>query len=152
MIQPAAREPEARADVFEFEVRHLLDDLLGREPVRQKVQHVTHPNPHPANAGTPTALLRVHRYAIRQLNHDIPPLRTRPKSSTGHGPSKQLRSTGADDALNLTPIRKLTLEDALEYIGEDELVEITPESIRLHKKVLEPGIRNETCTLQAESI
>ena len=37
-----------------------------------------------------------------------------------------VRSAGADDALNLTPVRKLTLEDALEYIGEDELVEITP--------------------------
>ncbi len=52
-----------------------------------------------------------------------------------------VRSAGADDALNLTPVRKLTLEDAMEYIGEDELVEITPESIRLRKKVLEPGMR-----------
>jgi GTP-binding protein len=52
-----------------------------------------------------------------------------------------VRSAGADDALNLTPVRKLTLEDALEYIGEDELVEITPESIRLRKKILEPGMR-----------
>jgi GTP-binding protein len=52
-----------------------------------------------------------------------------------------VRSAGADDALNLTPVRKISLEDALEYIGEDELVEITPESIRLRKKVLEPGMR-----------
>jgi GTP-binding protein len=52
-----------------------------------------------------------------------------------------VRSSGADDALNLTPVRKLTLEDALEYIGEDELVEITPKNIRLRKKVLEPGMR-----------
>ena len=52
-----------------------------------------------------------------------------------------VRSSGADDALNLTPVRKMTLEEALEYIGEDELVEITPESIRLRKKVLEPGMR-----------
>ncbi len=52
-----------------------------------------------------------------------------------------VRSSGADDALNLTPVRKMTLEDALEYIGEDELVEITPKSIRLRKKVLEPGMR-----------
>ena len=52
-----------------------------------------------------------------------------------------VRSSGADDALNLTPIRKLTLEDALEYIGGDELVEVTPTSIRLRKKVLEPGMR-----------
>ncbi|CAN5754477.1 translational GTPase TypA [soil metagenome] len=52
-----------------------------------------------------------------------------------------VRSAGADDALNLTPPRKLTLEDALEYIGEDELAEITPKSIRLRKMVLEPGMR-----------
>ena len=52
-----------------------------------------------------------------------------------------VRSAGADDALNLTPPRKPTLEDALEYIGVDELAEITPKSIRLRKKVLEPGMR-----------
>jgi len=52
-----------------------------------------------------------------------------------------VRSAGADDALNLTPVRMMTLEDALEYIGDDELVEITPESIRLRKKILEPGMR-----------
>jgi len=38
-------------------------------------------------------------------------------------------------------VHKMTLEEALEYIGEDELVEITPESIRLRKKVLEPSMR-----------
>jgi GTP-binding protein len=52
-----------------------------------------------------------------------------------------VRSAGADDALNLTPVKKMTLEDALEYIGEDELVEITPKSIRLRKKVLDPSFR-----------
>jgi GTP-binding protein len=52
-----------------------------------------------------------------------------------------IRSAGADDALNLTPVCKMTLEDALEYIGDDELVEITPSSIRLRKRVLEPGMR-----------
>ncbi|CAA9444499.1 MAG: GTP-binding protein TypA/BipA [uncultured Rubrobacteraceae bacterium] len=36
---------------------------------------------------------------------------------------------------------KMTLEDALEYIGNDELMEITPASIRLRKKVLEPSMR-----------
>ena len=52
-----------------------------------------------------------------------------------------VRSAGADDALALTPPRKLSLEDALEYIGDDELVEITPKSIRLRKKVLNPSMR-----------
>jgi GTP-binding protein len=55
-----------------------------------------------------------------------------------------VRSSGADDALNLTPLHKLTLEEALEYIREDELVEITPKSIRLRKKVLEPGMRKSS--------
>ncbi len=45
-----------------------------------------------------------------------------------------MRSASADDALNLTPVRKMTLEDALEYIGDDELVEITPSSIQLRKR------------------
>ncbi len=54
-----------------------------------------------------------------------------------------VRSAGADDALNLTPPRKMSLEDALEYIGDDELVEITPSSIRLRKKILQPGMRKK---------
>jgi GTP-binding protein len=54
-----------------------------------------------------------------------------------------VRSAGADDSLNLTPPRKMSLEDALEYIADDELVEITPATIRLRKKVLEPGMRGK---------
>ncbi|MDV6373892.1 translational GTPase TypA [Deinococcus arenicola] len=52
-----------------------------------------------------------------------------------------VRSSGADDALTLTPPRKMSLEDALEYIGADELVELTPHNIRLRKKVLNPSMR-----------
>jgi GTP-binding protein len=52
-----------------------------------------------------------------------------------------VRAAGADDALNLTPVKPMTLEDAMEYIGEDELVEVTPKSIRLRKKVLDPSFR-----------
>jgi GTP-binding protein len=48
---------------------------------------------------------------------------------------------GKDDALTLTPVREMTLEDALEYIGKNELVEGTPKSSRLRKKVLGPGMR-----------
>ncbi len=47
-----------------------------------------------------------------------------------------VRSSGADDAINLTPPIKVTLEKALEYIKEDEYVEVTPQSIRLRKKFL----------------
>lgn len=47
-----------------------------------------------------------------------------------------VRSSGADDAIALTPPLEVTLEKALEYIKEDEYVEITPKNIRLRKKCL----------------
>ncbi len=47
-----------------------------------------------------------------------------------------LRASGADEALRLIPPRRFTLEQAMEYINNDELVEITPKSIRLRKKAL----------------
>jgi GTP-binding protein len=47
-----------------------------------------------------------------------------------------IRAAGADEAIKLTPPIKLTLEQALEFIAEDELVEITPNNIRLRKKLL----------------
>ena len=47
-----------------------------------------------------------------------------------------MRASGSDEAIRLTPIRKMTLEDALDYIQNDEYVEITPTAIRLRKKYL----------------
>ena len=47
-----------------------------------------------------------------------------------------VRASGSDEAISLTPIKPMTLEQALEYIDDDELVEITPTSIRLRKKLL----------------
>ena len=47
-----------------------------------------------------------------------------------------IRSTGNDEAMKLVPARKFSLEEALEFINEDELVEITPDDIRLRKKYL----------------
>ena len=47
-----------------------------------------------------------------------------------------IRSTGADEAMKLVPPRTFTLEEALEFINDDELVEITPDAIRLRKKYL----------------
>jgi GTP-binding protein len=52
-----------------------------------------------------------------------------------------VRSSGADDAIKLVPPRKLTLESALEWINDDELVEITPQTIRIRKKELDPTKR-----------
>jgi GTP-binding protein len=47
-----------------------------------------------------------------------------------------MRASSADDAMRLVPFRELSLEQALEFIREDELVEVTPSSIRMRKKVL----------------
>lgn len=51
------------------------------------------------------------------------------------------RSSGADDALKLTPPRKMSLEQCLEYIDSDELLEITPKSLRIRKKILDSTLR-----------
>ncbi len=51
------------------------------------------------------------------------------------------RSSSADEALTLTPPRVLSLEQALEFIDSDELLEVTPESIRIRKKELDPRLR-----------
>ncbi len=52
-----------------------------------------------------------------------------------------MRAVGHDEAVRLTPHREMGLEDALEWIGEDELVEVTPQSIRLRKKILQQNLR-----------
>jgi GTP-binding protein len=52
-----------------------------------------------------------------------------------------VRAAGKDDALILTPPMRMTLERAMSYIQDDELVEITPQSIRLRKRWLDPNVR-----------
>ena len=52
-----------------------------------------------------------------------------------------IRSAGADEKLLLTPAKIFTLEEALEYITDDDLIEVTPKSIRLRKKILNTEIR-----------
>ena len=52
-----------------------------------------------------------------------------------------IRSTGADEKLLLTPPKIFSLEEAIEYINEDELIEVTPKSIRLRKKILNTELR-----------
>ena len=51
------------------------------------------------------------------------------------------RSSSADEALRLTPPRILSLEQALDFIDTDELLEITPENLRIRKKILDPTMR-----------
>ncbi len=52
-----------------------------------------------------------------------------------------MRAVGHDEAVRLTPHREMGLEDALEWVGEEELVEVTPRSVRLRKKILQQNLR-----------
>lgn len=52
-----------------------------------------------------------------------------------------MRASGSDEALRLVPHRQLSLEQCLEFIGDDELIELTPVSIRLRKKILDTSLR-----------
>jgi GTP-binding protein len=52
-----------------------------------------------------------------------------------------MRASGSDDAIVLTPPREMTLELAIEYIGPDEFVEVTPKNIRIRKKILDSVTR-----------
>jgi GTP-binding protein len=52
-----------------------------------------------------------------------------------------IRTTSKDEAVRLTPPRRMTLEQAIAYIEDDELVEVTPKSIRLRKRYLDPNAR-----------
>jgi len=54
-----------------------------------------------------------------------------------------MRTSGADDAIKLIPPRVITLESAMEWIEDDELVEITPISIRIRKRHLDPISRKK---------
>ena len=54
-----------------------------------------------------------------------------------------MRASGSDENILLEPPREITLEYALEYIEEDELIEVTPKSIRLRKRVLQANDRKK---------
>ncbi|GHT68898.1 hypothetical protein AGMMS49950_00550 [Endomicrobiia bacterium] len=61
-----------------------------------------------------------------------------------------MRSKGSDDAAMLTPPRLMNLEQSVEYIAQDELVEITPNSIRLRKKILNHLLRKRSSQNESE--
>ena len=74
---------------------------------------------------------------------DIPVFIGRPKKQTN------IRAAGSDDAVNLTPHKQHTLESAMEWINNDELIEVTPKEIRLRKRTLDPHVRkSETKKVQ----
>jgi len=61
-----------------------------------------------------------------------------------------IRTTSKDEAVRLTPIVPMTLEQAIAYIEDDELVEVTPQSIRLRKKSLDPNERKRLARSEAD--
>jgi GTP-binding protein len=68
-------------------------------------------------------------------NSDMDVNITREKKQTN------MRASSADEALRLIPPRLLSLEQAIEFINDDELVEVTPKFLRLRKKVLAANLR-----------
>ncbi len=70
----------------------------------------------------------------RELDMDVNPCKKKHVTN--------MRSSSADESIRLTPPRILSLEQALEYINKDELVEVTPSSIRLRKSILDRNVRN----------
>ena len=77
---------------------------------------------------------------IHSRGNDLPVNPTKAKQLTN------IRASGTDDALILTPPIRLTLEQALEFIAEDELVEVTPNHLRLRKKLLREQDRKRART------
>ena len=52
-----------------------------------------------------------------------------------------MRASGSDDALRLTPHKVMSLEQSLDFIADDELLEVTPSNIRIRKKILNAEMR-----------
>jgi GTP-binding protein len=62
-----------------------------------------------------------------------------------------MRTTSSDENIKLEPPRELTLELALEFIAEDELIEVVPDAIRLRKRHLDPIMRKKMAKINAVS-
>src|SRR5262249_54687465 len=79
----------------------------------------------------------------RDNDLDVNPLRSKQLTN--------IRTTSKDEAVRLTPPRRLTLEQAIAYIADDELVEVTPKNIRLRKRFLDPNDRKRAQKAAAAS-
>jgi GTP-binding protein len=80
---------------------------------------------------------------IHSRGNDLPVNPTKAKQLTN------IRAAGSDENIVLTPAIRLSLEEALEFIDDDELVEVTPQSIRLRKKLLKESDRRRDARLRA---
>jgi len=63
-----------------------------------------------------------------------------------------MRASTADEAIRLVPFRQLNLEQAIEFIADDEFVEITPKSLRLRKKILQSNGRKKRAKEALEQV
>ncbi|HWW27458.1 MAG TPA: translational GTPase TypA [Caulobacter sp.] len=84
-------------------------------------------------AGEKTYLGMIIGENARQDDLDVNPMKAKQLTN--------VRASGKDESIRLTPPRRMTLEQAIAYIEEDELVEVTPKNIRLRKQVLNPSFR-----------
>ena len=103
-----------------------------------------------AFVGVVTVKRTVHDPVALSIRHEFAPITDQGQNSRGEDielnvcKKKQLtntRSSSADEALRLTPPKVLSLEQALEFIDTDELLEVTPSSLRIRKKILDPTMR-----------
>ncbi len=86
-------------------------------------------------AGEKTYLGMIIGENARQDDMDVNPMKAKQLTN--------VRASGKDESIRLTPPRKMTLEQAIAYIEEDELVEVTPKNIRLRKQILNPSFRKK---------
>ena len=61
-----------------------------------------------------------------------------------------MRASGSDDNIQLTPYRRLTLEECVTFINDDECIEVTPEILRIRKSTLDPHKRKQESKVQTE--
>jgi GTP-binding protein len=55
-----------------------------------------------------------------------------------------MRAAGKDDNVNLPPPKRMSLEESLEYLEDDELLEVTPQNLRLRKRILDSNVRRKS--------
>ena len=110
-------------------VRELASALNARVTLLHVIEPPTN-LPLEAYGLTRTQVYEGQLVGIHSKDNDLTVNAIKPK------PLTNMRASGKDDAIKLTPAIKYTLEQALDFIEDDELVEVTPKEIRLRKKFL----------------
>ncbi|TGK04939.1 translational GTPase TypA [Leptospira semungkisensis] len=87
----------------------------------------------PQTAVYPGMIIGIHS---RENDLEVNPVREKKLTN--------VRSSGADEAIRLVPPRRFSLEQNIEFLDDDELLEVTPQSMRLRKKILDPNMRKRS--------